>query len=33
MLADVVIEKELRVLHPNLKRAGRESDAGPGLSF
>ena len=31
--ADMVLEKELRVLHSDQKAAGRESDTGPSLSF
>ena len=30
MQADMVLEKALRVLHPDLQAAGRESDTGPG---
>jgi hypothetical protein len=31
--ADMVLEKELRVLHLDWQAAGRESGTGPGLSF
>jgi hypothetical protein len=33
MQVDVVLEKELRVLHLGQQEAGREKDAEPGLSF
>ena len=33
MQADMVLEKELRVLHLDPQAAGRESDTGPGLSI
>ena len=31
--AEMVLEKELRVLHPDLTEAGRERDTGSGLSI
>jgi hypothetical protein len=33
MKADMALEKELRVLHPDLQAAGGEGDTGPGLSI
>jgi len=33
MQVDVMLERELRALHPGLQAAGRESDTGPGLSI
>jgi hypothetical protein len=33
MQADMVLERELRVLHQDPQAAGRESDTRPGLSF
>jgi len=29
----MMLEKELRVLHPDLQAAGREAAIGPGLDF
>ena len=31
--ADMVLERKLRVLHPDWQAAGKESDIGPGLSI
>lgn len=33
MLADMELEKELRVLHPVMMVAGKESKIGPGLNI
>ena len=33
MQADMGLEKELRVLHPDPQAPGRESDTGPALDF